>query len=99
VIELVLEDGPLRKRLRQGRLLKRSFNPGNAEVHKISRKVLTDLIYDEEKASADYRQLATNPVFTEGQRQLILGIADDEERHKAAFTAILRTLEGEGKVV
>jgi len=84
--------------LRERRLLKPS-NPGNTEVPKIARRVLTDLIYDEEKASADYKQLATNPVFTEGQKQLILGIADEEERHRAAFTAILRTLEGEGKIV
>jgi len=94
---MILEDGPLRKRLREGRLLKRSSNPG--EVSKIPRKVLTDLIFDEEKANTDYKQLAGNPVFTEGQRQLILGIADDEGRHKAALTAILHTLESEGKVV
>jgi len=95
---MVLEDGPLRKRLRERRLLKQS-NPGNAEVPKIARRVLTDLIYDEEKASVDYRQLATNPVFDEGQRQLINSIANDEQRHNAALTAILHTLESEGKVV
>lgn len=95
----ILKEGPLRKRLRNARLLKRSSNPGNTETPKISRKVLMDIIYDEEKSSVDYKQLATNPVFAEGQRQLILGIAADEEHHRAAFTAILRTLEGEGRVV
>jgi len=96
VIELVLENGPLRKRLR---LLKQSSNLGNAGIPQIPRKVFVDLLFDEEKASVDYRQLAANPVFAEGQRQLILSIADDEERHHAALTAILRTLEGEGRVV
>jgi len=96
---MVLEDGPIRKMLRERKFLRQSSNPGNVEILKISRKTLTELIYDEEKASVEYKQLATNPVFNEGQRQLILSIADDEGRHEAALTAILRTLESEGKVV
>jgi len=95
----ILEEGPIRKRLREGRLLKQSSNPGNAETSKISRKVLTDLIYDEEKAHIDYMQLAANPVFNEPQRQLILRIADDEQRHHEILKGILSALEGEGKVV
>jgi hypothetical protein len=95
---MVLE-GPLRKRLREGRLLKQSPNPGNAETPKIPRKVLTDLIFDEEKAHVDYMQLAANPVFNGLQRNWILKIAADEQNHHEILKGILSALEGEGKVV
>jgi len=97
----ILKEGPIRKRLmlRERKFLKQSSNPGNTEVPRISRKVLVDLTFDEEKAYADYKQLATNPVFNEYQKQLILGIAEDEQRHYRILSDILHALEGEGKVV
>jgi len=96
-----MPEGPLRKMLREGRLLKRSPNPNprNAETPKIPRKVLTELIFDEEKAHIDYTQLAINPVFNEPQRQLILKIASDEQRHQTILTDIFHALEREGKIV
>ena len=80
-------------------MLKQSSNPGNAETSKISRKVLTDLIFDEEKAHIDYMQLAANPVFNGLQRNWVLKIAADEQNHHEILTKILHVLEGEGKVV
>jgi len=65
----------------------------------LQRKILTDLIFDEEKANVDYRQLAANPVFSDFQRQLILGIADDEQRHHAILQGIFNALEDEGRIV
>jgi len=102
---MVLEDGPLRKRLREGRFLRQSSNPGNTEVPKIPRKVIVDLIYDEEKAHVDYKEISNKMAqfgpyeAANAFREQIWGIAQDEARHAEILKNMLQTLEREGKVV
>jgi len=93
----ILEEGPIRRMLKERRILRHSPEiSGEFTLSQIDMRIrdIQGLIEDENKADREYRTLAQDPVIRviDGNT-ILLQIADDEKRHAKLLEPLLPKLK------